>query len=688
MSQQPQEPVSPILSLPSFSDSDLNDVIPPPRPWWRRRGPIITIGVVLLLLLVGGIILSVLRGMHQAVTYDYQKVYQSDFSLTVSATGPLQSGTYNVVFSGSGKLSEVDVKVGQTVKQGQTLAKLDKTSLQDALDQAQAAVLTAQTALGNGQASYNGTLGQSQANVNAAQTGLKNAQTSLGKTQTQSQASINAAQTTLSNDQTNLTNTQAETQASISAAQTTLNNDQANLSVTQAESQASISAAQTALNNAQTSLSKTLAQSAAQVAVARTTEQNAIAACNANPTPAPTPVPTPTPTPNCVELAQQQYQQVVAQTNAANATAQDAVNTAQKQLTTARTQADANNTAAQAKVSSDQQALTSTQTTGAANVSTAQSKISSDQKTLASTQAQSDSSNTTAQGQVNTAQSQVNTAQANAGSTDTTAQGQVNTAQSQVNTALVGLQTAQHNLDNATLTASHDGIVAVVNGTVGGTPGASSTSTSATTASGGGGGTFVQIIDTSVLQVLASVNESDAANLKVGEPVQFTVSAYGDRLFRGTVSAISPNGQTVSNVVTYPVTIDVDMSSAQGVNLLPGMTANVTITVVQRKATLLIPVGAINFARTAATSTNNAPAIISRAEASAALAQARQMLRELESENSSIVADSPIPAYVVESSGKQFVVKPVVLGLTDDTTYEVLQGLSAGETIIVGVHRG
>src|SRR5438477_10916568 len=98
MSQQPQNPVGPILSLPSFSDNDLNEALPPPRPWWRRRGPIITIGAILLVLIIGGFVLGILRGTRQPVTYDYQKVSQNDFSLTVTATGALQSGVYNVVF--------------------------------------------------------------------------------------------------------------------------------------------------------------------------------------------------------------------------------------------------------------------------------------------------------------------------------------------------------------------------------------------------------------------------------------------------------------------------------------------------------------------------------------------------------------------------------------------------------------
>ena len=254
---------------------------------------------------------------------------------------------------------------------------------------------------------------------------------------------------------------------------------------------------------------------------------------------------------------------------------------------------------------------------------------------------------------------------------------------------MANLATAQHNLENATLTAPHDGTVTVVNGSVGGTPGVptngSSTSGGATAAASG---TFVQIVDLNSLQVQANVNESDTANLRVGQPAVFTVNAYGNRQFNGTVSGISPNGVTVSNVVTYPVNIDVDINSAKGANLLPNMTANATITVVQRKNVPLISVNAINFARLASSGStgSNAPQLLTRQQANTALNRARQMLADLENQNPNVALDSPIPAFVIQrpGGGDIFTAKPVVLGLTDGSNYEVLEGLSPGETYIVG----
>ena len=247
----------------------------------------------------------------------------------------------------------------------------------------------------------------------------------------------------------------------------------------------------------------------------------------------------------------------------------------------------------------------------------------------------------------------------------------INVAQDQVNTA-------QHNLDNATLTAPHAGVVTAINGAVGGmTTGGGSGS------SGGGGGSaegFIQIVDRSSLQVQANVNESDIGGVAVGQAVSFTVNAYGSRTFHGTVGAIAPLGQNASNVVTYPVTINVDMKSIAGANVLPGMTASVTITIATHSNALLVPVDAINFAQ--------ASTQISSSERDAALSQARQMMAGIQSGGTGGSKSNMTASYVLEAANNRWTAKPVVLGLTDGTSYEVLSGLTLGESVAVGVQGG
>src|SRR5437868_13041625 len=91
-------------------------------------------------------------GRSPAVTYQTSAVNQGTVQVTVSATGPVTiPASVPLSFPSAGKLSEVDVAVGQTVTTGQALAKLDTTALQIAVDEAQAALQADQTTLTNAQ---------------------------------------------------------------------------------------------------------------------------------------------------------------------------------------------------------------------------------------------------------------------------------------------------------------------------------------------------------------------------------------------------------------------------------------------------------------------------------------------------------------------------------------------------------
>lgn len=248
--------------------------------------------------------------------------------------------------------------------------------------------------------------------------------------------------------------------------------------------------------------------------------------------------------------------------------------------------------------------------------------------------------------------------------------------------ALASLQTAQDNLAKTTLTAPHAGTVLAINGTVGGSAsgsgGSSGGSGSGSSSSSGLSTGFVVIGDLSSLQINASVNEADIGSVATGQNAVFTVSAYSGKAFRGTVNTVSPTGQTSSTVVTYPVTISVTNSSLGSAHLLPGMTATVTITTAQRQGAILVPASAVTFGRTAFTS-----GLVSRSDFITAAQQARSMLQQPPT-GSNWSNESPTAAFVLERNGKTWTIKPVIIGLTNGTTYEVLAGLQAGESVAIG----
>ncbi len=283
---------------------------------------------------------------------------------------------------------------------------------------------------------------------------------------------------------------------------------------------------------------------------------------------------------------------------------------------------------------------------------------------------------------VSQAQSQYASAQAAADSMNAQAQQQTAAAQADYNTAQAGLQVAQANLAAATLKAPHAGTVAAINGDIGQSSGGAKSSATS----------FIQLADLNALQIAAMVDESEVGNVLPQNAVRFTVPSFASRIFSGSVSGVSPFGQTSHSTVSYPMTVDVDSQSintgtanATGPALLPGMTAHLTVLTAQRFAVKLIPNGAVNFALTA--SNPKYSTIVSKAAATKALAEARQMLTQLQNSSVDYSLDHPTPAYVVALVKGKWVAQPVVLGLTDGRNYEVLAGLVQGDKVATSEQR-
>lgn len=92
------------------------------------------------------------------------------------------------------------------------------------------------------------------------------------------------------------------------------------------------------------------------------------------------------------------------------------------------------------------------------------------------------------------------------------------------------------------------------------------------------------------MQIDTTVNEADVGSIKPGQSATFTVAAFPNRTYRGTVKQVRLNATSTSNVVTYDVVVGVDNAD---LSLLPGMTANVTVLIQDRKHVLLVPNSAL-----------------------------------------------------------------------------------------------
>ncbi len=103
---------------------------------------------------------------------------------------------------------------------------------------------------------------------------------------------------------------------------------------------------------------------------------------------------------------------------------------------------------------------------------------------------------------------------------------------------------------------------------------------------------FVIAQDLSRLQAEITVDEADIGEVRQGMPVRFTVDAFPDEEFEGSLAQVRQQGVDTNGVVSYTVVVQADNP---GRRLLPGMTANAEIIVEQIPETMRIPNQALRF---------------------------------------------------------------------------------------------
>ncbi len=164
-----------------------------------------------------------------------------------------------------------------------------------------------------------------------------------------------------------------------------------------------------------------------------------------------------------------------------------------------------------------------------------------------------------------------------------------NTANTEYESARASLLSAQASLDRAEVNLKHAVIRSPISGTVidrvveSGQTVAASLSTPTL---------FLIAEDLAQMEIHAYVDESDIGQIKEGQNVRFTVEAYPDDEFAGTVREIRLQPEVIQNVVNYTVVIDAQNKDGL---LLPGMTATVDFLVEQRKDVLMISNTALRF---------------------------------------------------------------------------------------------
>ena len=180
---------------------------------------------------------------------------------------------------------------------------------------------------------------------------------------------------------------------------------------------------------------------------------------------------------------------------------------------------------------------------------------------------------------------------------------------------------------------------------------------------------FTLANDLTKMQVEADVDEADIGQVKVGQRVTFTVDAYMEDSFEGTVSQIRMKPTTTSNVVTYTVIIDAPNPDQK---LFPGMTASVTI-VTEEQTGLAVPAEAFNF-------TPDEAVLKSMRKPEKPEGPQGDMPEPPQMEEKAMPAS---PTMVWLKKGDNMMPRPVKVGMSDGAYKIVEQGLQAGDSVVL-----
>ena len=223
-----------------------------------------------------------------------------------------------------------------------------------------------------------------------------------------------------------------------------------------------------------------------------------------------------------------------------------------------------------------------------------------------------------------------------------TASQSVSSVRQQVNAAQEEVKRAQTNLGYATITSPIDGIVLSKSVEEGQTVAASFSTPEL----------FTIAQDLTNMQVVANVDEADIGGVKEGERVTFTVDAYPDETFQGTVKQVRQEATTTNNVVTYEVVISAPNANLK---LKPGLTANATIFTAERSGVLSVSSKALRYTPT----------------------------KETVGHMKIVDGGGKSKVWVIEGNTIKSV--PVNIGMTDGTHTQILSGVSRGQVIVTGV---
>ncbi len=156
--------------------------------------------------------------------------------------------------------------------------------------------------------------------------------------------------------------------------------------------------------------------------------------------------------------------------------------------------------------------------------------------------------------------------------------------------------------------------------------------------------------DLTDMRVIADIDEADIGGVVEGQRVTFTVDAFPDDVFNGSVTQVRQEATTESNVVTYEVVIS---APNDDLKLKPGLTANVTIYTLEKNNVLAVPSKALRFTPNDAIMTDG------------------ETIDDVKAKNK-----------LWTREGNTFKAHAVEIGTTNGTLTEIVSGISEGTEVL------
>ena len=532
------------------------------------------------------------------VKYTTAEVVRGEILQTVSATGTVEAETkLDLRFINSGRIKEINVKVGDSVQEDEVLAKLDTVQLESQFNRSKAGLSAAQANLNKLlEGATTEDIRVSETAVANAQIALSNAEQSLADTRASAvrdvanaEASVSSAQTSLDGANQSLANTQISNENSLNQdygdAWDTINSslltasnslDTNNTILDDDDAQGTLSVKHLQyLNNS--SQSKTIAENSYNNAKdyidsikPNLSDENIDEAFVQLKSAL-----------EDIRATLSDTSDVLGATIISSELSQTELDALKLSISTARSNTNtaiSNLTTAEQNISTQKVTNQTSLDSAQATVNSAESALNLSQESLAATQALINSRINTAENSVKSSEGALKQAQDQlALKTAKPSYSEISLYTAQVQEARASVSLIESQISDSILTAPQSGIITEINGEVG------ETITSAVN--------FISIIASENFEIKANISEVDIAKVKIDDEVEITFDALGpDKKFTGSIAEIDPAQTEISGVIYYKTTT---IFTGNSVIIKPGMTANLDIITAQKDSAIIIPFQAL-----------------------------------------------------------------------------------------------